>query len=219
MDVGANVIQEVDNSGNVLARYAQGSGIDAPLSEFRAGATSYYHQDGLNSVTSLSSPAGTLANTYVYDSFGKPTALTGALTNPFQYTGRQSDQETDVYYYRARYYDQSSGRFISEDPSAFGAGNNFYRYVNNSPIRYADPLGLATCTFYVSMGWLWCIPDQAGHDQVSISVASGNNADGTPCKNNPDCDQRKDQGPIPRGWWQWTNDYSGKPNGRVCSLL
>jgi len=52
----------------------------------RSSATSYFHADGLGSVTSLSNAAGSMANTYTYDSFGKLTASTGSLVNPFQYT-------------------------------------------------------------------------------------------------------------------------------------
>ena len=181
--------------------------------------TSYYQADGLGSVTSLSNSTGGLANTYTYDSFGKLTASAGTIANPFRYTGRDSDSEIGLYYYRARYYDQNIGRFVGEDPIGFSAGINFYAYGNNSPVRNVDPLGLATCTFYVSQGWLWCLPDQPGHDGVSIGVASGNNADGTQCKNNSNCDQLKNEGPIPRGWWQWTNDYTGKENGRVLVPL
>jgi RHS repeat-associated protein len=142
---GPNLLEEVDQSGNVLARYTQGPGIDQPLSELRAGTSSYYEQDSLNSVTSLSNGAGTLANTYTYDSYGKLTASTGTITNPFQYTGRESDPETGVYYYRFRYYDQNSGRFLSEDPVEFkGKDINLYRYVRNHPTDFIDPGGLVT---------------------------------------------------------------------------
>ena len=65
---GTNLLKEVDQSGNLLARYTQGPGIDQPLAEFRAGTTSYYQQDALSSVTSLSNGAGGLPNTYTYDS-------------------------------------------------------------------------------------------------------------------------------------------------------
>lgn len=145
---GAYLIEEVDQSGNVQARYAQsnrytdGQLIDQPLSETRSGATSYYQQDGLNAITSLSNSTGALANTYTYDSFGKLTASTGTLTNPFQYTGRELDQETGTYEYRARYFDQNTGRFLSEDPLGFKAGINFYRYVRNRPVNLIDPTGL-----------------------------------------------------------------------------
>jgi len=103
---------------------------------------SYFEGDGVGSVTSLSNGGQVLANTYAYDSFGKLTASTGTLTNPFQYTGREFDQETGAYYYRARYYDQNVGRFVGEDPIRSRGGINFYAYAGNSPVNYIDPLGL-----------------------------------------------------------------------------
>jgi RHS repeat-associated protein len=139
---GANILEEVDNSGNALARYTQGPGVDQSLAELRSGTTSYYQRDALSSITSLSNSGGTLANTYTYNSYGKLTASTGTITNPFQYTGREFDQETGIYYYRARYYDQSLGRFSSEDPLFFGGGTNFYLYVTNDPMDVVDPFGL-----------------------------------------------------------------------------
>jgi RHS repeat-associated protein len=108
--------EELDQSGNVLARYAQTTNVDEPLAALRSGTTSYYDADALGSITALTNSAGSVANTYRYDSFGKLTASTGTLTNPFQYTGREFDPETGAYYYRARYFDQNAGRFISEDP-------------------------------------------------------------------------------------------------------
>ena len=138
---GLNLIDEVDNAGNVLARYTQTTIIDEPLSLSRASATSYYQQDGLGSTTSLSSSAGALANTYTYDSFGNLTASTGTVTNPLRYTGREFDQETGMHYYRARHYDQNIGRFISEDPFRSSLKMNRYSYVSNRPVSLIDPSG------------------------------------------------------------------------------
>ena len=60
-------------------------------------------------------------------------------------TGREWDAETEMYSYRLRTYAPDMGRFISEDPLRFGAGDvNFYRYVGNNPISFIDPLGLTT---------------------------------------------------------------------------
>ena len=146
---GINVIEELDNGGNVLARYTQGPGVDQPLSEFRGGTTSYYEQDGINSVTSLTNPAGTLANSYTFDSFGKLSASSGTLTNPFQYTGREFDSETGLYFNRARYFDLASGRWLSEDPAQFDAGMNFYEYSYNNPPNFNDPSGLQAAPTYV----------------------------------------------------------------------
>jgi RHS repeat-associated protein len=140
---GSNSVEEVDPSGVLLARYAQGAGIDEPLAELRGGTTALYEQDGLGSVTSLSGSAGAIANTYAYDSFGVLTASTGTLGNPFQYTGRDYDSETGLRYYRARYYDSAAGRFLSEDPTLFFGGINFYDYVNNSVTGLIDPSGLS----------------------------------------------------------------------------
>jgi len=138
---GVNTIEQVDNSGTVLAKYTHGAVVDEDLAMLRSETLSYYHQDGLGSITSISSSTGALAQTYVYDSFGKLISVTGSLTNPFQYTGREFDPETGIYYYRARYFDPSAGRFLSEDGVRFAAGFNFYRYVQNNPLHWIDPSG------------------------------------------------------------------------------
>jgi RHS repeat-associated protein len=145
---GADLLEEVDGSGNVLARYTQGPGIDQPLANLRSGTTSYYQSDDLGSIGSLSNSAGALAKTYTYDSFGKLTASTGTLANPFQYTGREFDPETGLYYYRARYYDWDLGRFLSEDPISFNGGGNFYVYASDNPLSFVDPLGLCIVDVY-----------------------------------------------------------------------
>ena len=139
---GDNLVEEVNSTGAVVARYSQGQHIDEPLAMSRASVTSFYEADGLGSVTSLTASNGTLAQTYTYDSFGKLTASSGSLTNPFQYTARESDPETGLYYYRARYYDPGTGRFLAEDPLEFSVGVNFYGYVANRPTIAVDPSGL-----------------------------------------------------------------------------
>ena len=142
----AKIIEEIDSNGSVLARYSQGPLVDEPLAELRGSTISYYDADDLGSVTSLSNSNGTLADTYTYDSFGKLTASTGTLTNPFQYTGREFDPETGTFFYRARYYDPSAGRFTGEDPIQFRGGVNFYTYVRNSPVNFLDPTGMSPRT-------------------------------------------------------------------------
>jgi RHS repeat-associated protein len=140
---GDNLVEETNTSGTVVARYTQTQNIDEPLAMLRSSATSYYNADGLGSVTSLTNSSGAAAETYTYDSFGKLTASAGSLTNSFQYTGRESDPETGLYYYRARYYDPQSGRFIGEDLLKFDSERvNLYAYVGNDPTNLFDPLGL-----------------------------------------------------------------------------
>jgi RHS repeat-associated protein len=144
---GDNLIEEANSSGVVVARYIQGQNVDEPLAVLRAGTTSFYHADGLASITSLSNSSANITQTYTFDSFGNQTSSTGSLTNPFRYTGREWDPETSLYYYRARYYDLNVGRFISEDPIGFHGGLNYYRYVFNHAVNRRDPQGLR-CDFY-----------------------------------------------------------------------
>jgi RHS repeat-associated protein len=123
---------------------------DRPLEMLRGGTREFYHADALGSITSLSNAQNSLATltvdaTYTYDSFGNLTASTGTVTNPFRFTGREFDSETGLYFYRARYYDPSTGRFFSEDPLGFGQGVNFYAYVGNNATNLIDPTGLAKC--------------------------------------------------------------------------
>jgi RHS repeat-associated protein len=99
--------------------------------------------DHQGSVRDVIDSQGNLLNHISYDGFGNVTRQTNANLNfRFGYTGREFDQETGLHYYRARYYDASIGRFISEDPVGFGAGDtNLYRYVGNSPTNFVDPDG------------------------------------------------------------------------------
>ncbi len=207
-----NLIEEVDQAGNVLARYTQGKRLDVPLAEVRQGTTSYYQQDGLGSVTSLSNSAGTVAETYAYDSYGKVTASTGTLVNPFQYTGREFDSETAVYYYRARYFDPSAGRFLSQDPIRYGGGVNFYAYTRNNPVLRIDPFGYsdgvcnnpAYCvpgsatwgTMYLGPDGVW-YNDGPPPDPAPPVPDDGPTPPPTPPSPNKSCDQPGDQPPPP----------------------
>jgi RHS repeat-associated protein len=138
---GANLIEESDSAGNLAARYVFGSGIDEPLAAYRGATWKFYQADGLGSITSLSTSTGGVSDTFVYDSYGNVTSSTGSFSQPFRYTGREWDTETGLYFYRARYYDATAGRFLSEDPLA-GLGSR-YAYVANNPISLVDRFGLS----------------------------------------------------------------------------
>ena len=197
---GPNLLEQVDNSGNVLARYSAGPWIDEALSQLQSAASSYYEQDGLGSVTSLSNAAGALANTYTYDSFGKLTASTGTLTNPFQFTGREFDAETGLRYYRFRYFDPTVGRFVSEDPIGFDGGINFYLYVQNNPSLLIDPFGLSSMTFNRANGSLTLY--DKNRNVVAVCTAANNTT-------------RSSNGPWPNGTYPFSshNNHPPDPNG------
>jgi RHS repeat-associated protein len=97
-------------------------------------------------VRALVDNTGVIRNRYEYDAFGGlNSAMAGATDDSrYRYTGREFDAETGLYYYRARYFDTNSGRFIGQDPIGFasGDGSNLYSYVKNRPVDRVDPLGL-----------------------------------------------------------------------------
>ncbi len=153
---GEDIVIEYDGNGNMIAKYTHGLGIDESLSMEKNGQSYYYHQDGLGSITALTDGVGDLAHRYEYNAYGKITSvLDPNPKQPFTYTGREYDEETGLYYYRARYYDADTGRFISEDPLRLNGGDvNFFRYVGNNPVNEIDPLGLSSLTYNSGTGTL-----------------------------------------------------------------
>jgi RHS repeat-associated protein len=87
----------------------------------------------------------TVANEKFYDAYGNVTAETNsAVDTLFAYTGRFFDEDTGLQWNLNRWYDPKTGRWLSEDPIGFAAGDpNLYRYTGNSPADSLDPSGLA----------------------------------------------------------------------------
>ncbi len=120
--------------------YVRTLNIDDHLTRITGSTIRHYVKDALGSVMALVDDSGATKTTYVYDAFGNITTTGETSDNPFQYTGREND-ETGLYYYRARYFSPEMQRFISEDPIRLRGGINFYSYVQNNPVNYIDPSG------------------------------------------------------------------------------
>ena len=135
---GMDVVAD-DNNG-VLTKYQNGLGIDDKLKVSINGTAKYFITDHLGSTVGLINSSGATSEQTVYDSFGNAT---NSLSTRYQFTGREYDSFTGLNYYRARWYDSKTGRFISEDPIGFKGGQmNFYGYVRNNPQNFKDPRGL-----------------------------------------------------------------------------
>ncbi len=141
---GEDILLEYDGTNTFVARYSHGDQVDQPLVLQKAGqGFFYYHSNHQGSITHLTDSNGMIANSYVYDSYGRRLTVAESVIQPYSYTGREYDGESGLYFYRARYFDASTGRFLSEDPIRFRAGDqNLYRYVFNNPVNFNDPLGL-----------------------------------------------------------------------------
>ncbi|WP_165840609.1 RHS repeat-associated core domain-containing protein [Streptomyces scopuliridis] len=136
---GSNPLAEQSGSGETTATVAT-SGLDEYLTRTEGGRTQIYLTDALGTVVGLADQDGTVATRYTYDPYGQPAASGAESGNPYTFTGRESDG-TGLLYYRNRYYDPETGRFISQDPIGFAGGANLYQYALSSPTTYTDPSG------------------------------------------------------------------------------
>lgn len=152
---GFDVVQE-QTAGAPSANILTGAGIDerltrTPATGTNAGTASTYLTDALGSTVALVNAAGAVQTTYGYDAYGGTSVTGTANDSPYQYAGRENDG-TGLYYNRARYYNPSWGRFISEDPIGLQGGINRYAYAGSDPINGRDPSGNNTVTLGAGIG-------------------------------------------------------------------
>ncbi len=139
---GIHCIAEYDGSNGFIKEIIYGPQIDEVLCAIDDYSSAYYyHQDALQSVVAVTDGFRNKIATYGYDVYGKIKSSTGSLENEILFTGRWLDSDTNLYYYRARWYDADVGRFISRDPIGVAGGINLYGYVEGNPVNKSDPKG------------------------------------------------------------------------------
>ena len=156
---GPHCIAEVDTNGVPVRSYTYGPGIDNVLAmtvhqpEVR---TYYYIKDHLRSVLALTDESGALVESYSYDAWGRVLAVydaagteisESAVGNRILWQGREYSWSTGLYYFRARWYDPVTGRWLSNDPIDVLGGLNQYAFCGDNPINARDPLGLDGINF------------------------------------------------------------------------
>ncbi len=138
---GDELVAEYNGSGGMLRRYLHGDGADDPLMWYEGSifdTPRYPHSDRRGSVTSIARFDGTLLSINTYDEYG----ILGANNiGRFQYTGQAWIPELGMYYYKARFYSPTLGRFLQTDPIGYEGGISLYAYVHNDPLNRADPMG------------------------------------------------------------------------------
>lgn len=137
-----DVIGEYDGNGNLIAQYTHGLGL---VSQTDANDVTYFYDNNLiGSTVGISGTTGDYVNRYAYLPFGENLLETETIANTFEFGGQFGvmEEENGLHFMRARYYDSSIGRFLSEDPIGLQGGDtNLYGYSLNSPTVYSDPSG------------------------------------------------------------------------------
>jgi len=139
------VIAEADETGKISAYYVWDDDQVLAKVDPTTKERYYYLYNGHGDVIQIMDEAGTIVNSYSYDEWGNILSIEETIHNPFKYSGEIFDEETGLYYLRARYYNPQLGRFISEDTYEGRLTDidsmNTYIYCLNNPLKYADPSG------------------------------------------------------------------------------
>jgi RHS repeat-associated protein len=137
----AQVLEEL-TGGAVQRVYTYGLN---RISQSQVSGTSFYGYDGHGSVRILTDATGAVTDRYDYDAFGNIISQAGTTSNVYLYSGEQNDSNLGLYYLRARYLSQSTGRFWTMDNVEGDADAPIslhkYMYVGNEPVLRLDPGG------------------------------------------------------------------------------
>ncbi len=137
----SQVWADLNSANQIQTRRVYLDAVDAVCARISSNGTEgWYLADHLGSVGAIMNNSGTVID---HDPWGNPTDSNPSAGDRYKFTGQEYDSVTSQYNYRARVYDAAIGRFTSQDPKGFAAGDmDLYRYCGNAPTVGTDPTGL-----------------------------------------------------------------------------
>jgi len=207
--ITGDLLAETDVTGNSLKEYVYQENNLLAVIDFDVDGNSipdgtapelyYAHNDHLGTPVKLTGPTGNVIWSASYQSFGEATVESDPdedgtfVTLNIRFPGQYYDHESGLHYNYFRYYDPSTGRYITSDPIGLNGGLNTYAYVLNNPLKFIDPTGLSTAVVDRGNG----IITVTMNNGQTVTYPAGNNT------TNPSGDPNTvgSNGPAPAGTW------------------
>ncbi len=152
---GAHCVADLDENGDLLRSYQPGPGVDNWLSmTVHSNGTPvvyYYLTDHVGTVHAVANENGDIVESYRYDPWGRVLGVwdangqpltESAIGNRILWQGREYSWSTGLYFFRSRYYDPQTARWLSRDKIGISGGMNLYQAFSGNPVMFRDPFGL-----------------------------------------------------------------------------